>query len=91
MTKAIEELTEYHDDWLLPEVAAEILTLIFTDESGKVTPQNKTEAFRILHSKYSKNLRFGTTLGESSHPAILKHLQEINHASSSSKVEVEKI
>ena len=75
----------------MPELAAEILTIIFTDESGKVTPQNKTDAFRILYSKYSKNLRFGTTLGESFHPAILKHLQEMNNSSNSSKVEVENV
>ena len=90
-TKAIEELTEYHDDWLLPELAAEILTIIFTDESGIVTPQNKIDAFRILYSKYSKNLRFGTTLGESFHPAILKHLQQIDNCSHSSKVEVRNV
>ena len=66
----------YYDDWLLPELAGDILRIAFTDESGKMTPKDKIDAFRILQSKYSKHLKFGTTLSEDYHPIIVKHLQE---------------
>ena len=84
----IEQLTSYYDDWLLPELASDILQMIFTNESGKITPQHKTEAFRILQSKYSKSLRFGTTLGEGYHPLIVKHLEELYNSESKCNIEV---
>ena len=86
--RLIQELMTYYDDWLLPELAGDILRIAFTDESGKITPKNKVDAFRILQSKYSKHLKFGTTLGEDYHPIIVKHLQELYNSSSMSKVEV---
>ena len=72
----------------MPELSGDILRIAFTDESGKMTPKNKVDAFRILQSKYSKHLKFGTTLGEDYHPIIVKHLQELYNSSSTSKVEV---
>ena len=86
--RLIKELMMYYDDWLLPELAGDILRIAFTDESGKMTPKHKVDAFRILQSKYSKHLKFGTTLGEEYHPIIVKHLQELYNSSSTSKVEV---
>ena len=86
--KIIEQFTSYYDDWLLPELASDILQMILTDESGKVIPQHKMEAFRILQSKYSKTLRFGTTLGEGYHPLIVKHLKELYNSESKCKIEV---
>jgi len=85
--KIIEQLTSYYDEWLLPELASDILQMILTDESGKIIPRHKTESFRILQSKYSKTLRFGTTLGEGYHPLIVKHLKELYSSESKCKIE----
>ena len=76
-SELIQELANYFEDWLLPELAEDILRMIMKDESTNVPPNIKVIALRVLHSKFSKNLSFETTIGESYHPAIINHLKEL--------------
>ena len=86
----VQELANYFEDWLLPELAEDILLMIMKDESTNVPPNIKLIAFRVLHSKFSKNLSFETTIGESCHPAIISHLKELCTLSQENRLEVYK-
>ena len=73
----------------MPELAASILQLILKDESGTIGPEIKVHALLILHSKFSKTLQFGkTTLHESFHEAIVKHLEETSYTIPACRIEV---
>ena len=84
----VQELSNYFEDWLLPELAEEILRMIMKDESTNVPPNIKVIPFRVLHSKFSKNLSFETTIGESYHPAIINHLEKLNTLPQENRLEV---
>ena len=84
----MEQVTEYFEDWLIPELASAILQLILKDESGNVPPQIKADAFLVLHSKFSKTLKFGTTLGESFHASIVSHLKVMCASTPNCRLEV---
>ena len=86
----VQELANYFEDWLLPELAEDILRMIMKDESTNVPPNIKVIAFRVLHSKFSKNLSFETTIGESYHPAIINHLKELCILPQENRLEVYK-
>ena len=86
----VQELANYFEDWLLPELAEDILRMIMKDESTNVPPNIKVIAFRVLHSKFSKNLSFETTIGESYHPAIINHLKELCRLPHENRLEVYK-
>ena len=86
----VQELATYFEDWLLPELAEDILLMIMKDESTNVPPSIKVIAFRVLHSKFSKNLSFETTIGESYHPAIISHLKELCSLPQANRLEVYK-
>ena len=86
----VQELANYFEDWLLPELAEDILRMIMKDESTNVPPNIKVIAFRVLHSKFSKNLSFETTIGESFHPAIINHLKELCRLPHENRLEVYK-
>ena len=86
----VQELANYFEDWLLPELAEDILLMIMKDESTNVPPNIKVIAFRVLHSKFSKNLSFETTIGESYHPAIIRHLKELCSLPQENRLEVYK-
>ena len=86
----VQELAYYFEDWLLPELAEDILRMIMKDESTNVPPNIKVIAFRVLHSKFSKNLLFETTIGESYHPAIINHLKELCTLPHENRLEVYK-
>ena len=84
----VQELANHFEDWLLPELAEDILLMIMKDESTNVPPNIKVIAFRVLHSKFSKNLSFETTIGESYHPAIINHLEKLNTLPQENRLEV---
>ena len=89
-SELIKELANYFEDWLLPELAEDILLMIMKDESTNVPPSIKVIAFRVLHSKFSKNLSFETTIGESYHPVIISHLKELCSLPQENRLEVYK-
>ena len=89
-SELIQELANYFEDWLLPKLAEDILRMIMKDESTNIPPNVKVIALRVLHSKFSKNLSFETTIGESYHPAIINHLKELCILTQENRLEVYK-
>jgi len=74
------ELRSWMLDWLMPDLAAQILHLVLSDQT--LTPDVRINAFKTLFSQHSKCLNFaGGSYHDSYHHDIASHLIKVTSAS----------